>query len=236
MNPMKYLFYFAFLFCTHFLKAQPNPVLHGKGNGPDWLITPIKQKATISQKGDSIILDNGLLKRVFQVKPNVACIDFTNTSSGQQLLRSIEPEAKVTIDLIEYQVGGLHGQTEKAYLKKEGAVSLFKKEADFFYVKHTITPIQPFINWKPTTWLLDQKQPTGQQIVFEYFRVPRKRTVNTLHTLMTSNTQETITEIFLFPGEPKRVKKCCKEKISADYSVEKTLLAIKITYLLVHIR
>ena len=168
MNPMKYLFYFAFLFCTHFLKAQPNPVLHGKGNGPDWLITPIKQKATISQKGDSIILDNGLLKRVFQVKPNVACIDFTNTSSGQQLLRSIEPEAKVTIDLIEYQVGGLHGQTEKAYLKKEGAVSLFKKEADFFYVKHTITPIQPFINWKPTTWLLDQKQPTGQQIVFEY--------------------------------------------------------------------
>ena len=42
----------------------------------DWLVKPVKQKANIYQTADkkNIILYNGLVKRVFRISPNVACI------------------------------------------------------------------------------------------------------------------------------------------------------------------
>ena len=84
----------------------------------DWLVKPTSQKAGIykSEDGKDIILFNGLVKRAFRIKPNVACIDYQNMSNGQQLLRDVKPEAVITFDGVKYNVGGLHGQQEKAYL------------------------------------------------------------------------------------------------------------------------
>jgi hypothetical protein len=65
-------------------------------NAQDWLVKPLSQKAKITIQGEKIELNNGLVKRVFTITPNVACIDYTNLSNGQQLLRSIEPEAKLS--------------------------------------------------------------------------------------------------------------------------------------------
>ena len=134
----------------------------------DWLLQPIQQKAAIKVQGQNIILDNGLLERVFVMAPNLACVKFTNLTNGQELLRSIEPEAKVVLNNTLYKVGGLSGQKEKAYLKLSTETSLYKNDADFIFTNYTITDITPFINWKATTWLTNSIQPTGKAITLDF--------------------------------------------------------------------
>jgi len=139
---------------------------HAQSN--DWLVSSFTQKAKITLEGQKIVLNNGLVNRVFIIQPNVACIDYTNLSNGQQLLRSIEPEAEVIFDQKIYKVGGLSGQKEKAYLKLEILQNLHKNDSDFVFSKYTIAAIEPFIRWKPTTWVSNGKQPSGASIEFEY--------------------------------------------------------------------
>ncbi len=134
----------------------------------DWLVTPIVQKAEVYVKGQNIVLNNGLVKRVFRLQPNIACIDYTNLSNGQQLLRAIKPEAKVQINGVEYAIGGLHGQKEKAYLLPQWVDKMTTGESDFIVTGHTISPVKPFINWKPATWAMNKKQATGKELVFTY--------------------------------------------------------------------
>ena len=134
----------------------------------DWLIHPIQKKAMVYNEGKNIVLNNGLVKREFRVVPNVACISYTNLVSGQQLLRAVKPEAKIIIDGKEYNIGGLRGQKENAYLLPEWLDKMEIGREDFVITNHTVTDIKPFINWKPGTWGLNKKQATGKQIMFEY--------------------------------------------------------------------
>jgi hypothetical protein len=134
----------------------------------DWLVNPVKQKAEIIIQGKNIVLNNGLVKRVFRIEPNVACFDYTNLTNGQQLIRAIKPEAKVKIDGKEYNIGGLKGQTEMAYLQPEWLDKLTLGKEDFIFKSYKISDIQPFVNWKPTTWAMNKKQATGKVLSFEY--------------------------------------------------------------------
>ena len=108
--------------------AQSDKLETLKSSNKDWLVSPFEQKATITKEGQNIILNNGLVKRTFVIAPNVACFDYTNLTNGQQLIRSIEPEAKVVIDQITYKVGGLSGQKEKAYLQIDQIRNLQKSK------------------------------------------------------------------------------------------------------------
>jgi hypothetical protein len=136
----------------------------------DWLVNPVISKAQVykNEDGKNIILYNGLVKRTFRIQPNVACIDYKNLSNGQQLLRAIKPEAKLTINNKEYNVGGLHGQTENAYLLPEWLNNFTTNESDFQFVKFDVTDIQPFIQWKPKGWAMNKNQPTGKTLSFTF--------------------------------------------------------------------
>lgn len=134
----------------------------------DWLVTPISQKAEVITEGKNIILYNGLVKRVFRIEPNVACIDYKNLSNGQQLLRGVKPEARITVNDKEYSVGGLIGQKENAYLLPEWLDKMTVGPEDFLFVSHTVSDIKPFINFKAKTWGINQKQPTGKHVAFKY--------------------------------------------------------------------
>ena len=90
-----------------------SPLL-SKAQQADWLIKPIEKKASILIKNKQLILDNGLVRRVFLLNPNASCISYMNLTNGQELLRSIEPEARLVFNGISYNVGGLSGQKEKA--------------------------------------------------------------------------------------------------------------------------
>ena len=134
----------------------------------DWLVTPFAQKAMVFTEGRNIILNNGLVKRVFRLAPNIACIDYTNLTSGQQLLRAVKPEAILIMDGISYNVGGLRGQKENAYLLPEWVDKMNMGDNDFVVTGRTVSDIKPFINWKPSTWGMNKKQATGKLLVFEY--------------------------------------------------------------------
>ncbi len=134
----------------------------------DWLVTPIAQKAEVITEGKNVILYNGLVKRVFRIEPNVACIDYKNLSNGQQLLRGVKPEARITVNDKEYSIGGLVGQKENAYLLPEWLDKMTVGPEDFLFVSHTVSDIKPFINFKAKTWGINQKQPTGKHIAFKY--------------------------------------------------------------------
>ena len=136
----------------------------------DWLIAPTKQKATVFKSGDGkqIILFNGLVKRSFRITPNVACIDYKNMSSGQQLLRAVKPEARLTINSKDYNVGGLYGQKENAYILNEWIDDFTKRENDFQFLSHDVKNIEPYIKWRYDGWAMNKQQPNGKMISFSY--------------------------------------------------------------------
>jgi hypothetical protein len=87
----------------------------------DWLLDASFARAVV-QPGESdheLVLDNGLLRRTFRLAPNAATIGVDNRMTGASVLRAVEPEALVTIDGKELEVGGLRGQTDRAYLLPE---------------------------------------------------------------------------------------------------------------------
>ena len=136
----------------------------------DWLVGPISQKAVIAGERDGMItLHNGLVKRTFRLFPNVACTEYLNLTTGQQLLRSVKPEAEITIDGVAYNVGGLYGQKEQAYLLPQWLDSLTSGQRDFKFTGYTITELKPAINWSPGSWwTANKKHATGKTISFTY--------------------------------------------------------------------
>ena len=149
------------------LLLSMNPLV-SNAQKADWLIKPTAQKAVISIQNNQLILDNGLVRRVFLLDPNASCISYKNLSNGQELLRSIEPEARLVLNGTSYNVGGLSGQKEKAYLKLDVEKFLQKKDSDFVFTNYTISDIKPFINWKPNTWLTNPNQPSGKTVTLEF--------------------------------------------------------------------
>ena len=171
---MKRAFVCFFILCFLTAEAQNElPVYHHSLDNKidkDWLVHPITTKAEIYKTGDgkNIILYNGLLKRSFLIQPNVACIDYTNLSNGQQLLRSVKPEAIVTINGTVHNVGGVYGQTENAYLLPSSLNNFSAHENDFHFKAYSISDIPPFVKWKPKGWTMNKQQPTGKIISFTY--------------------------------------------------------------------
>jgi len=174
---MKYIFSIAFFIVTSvFSFAQYStgiPVWDKSFNEiaqEDWLIKPPTAKANvyIAEKEGSLILYNGLVRRSFKVAPNFACFDFQNMTSSQQLLRAIRPEAKLIIDGKEYNVGGVIGQQEKAYLQQEWMKGFKAGAADFIFTGYTVSDIKPYINWKRTTWASVNKQATGKALAVSF--------------------------------------------------------------------
>ncbi|MFN6246222.1 MAG: alpha-galactosidase [Chitinophagaceae bacterium] len=157
MKFIKLFFLYSILLLPQFSTAQT-----------DWLIQPIQQKANINIQDNYIELNNGLAKRIFYIGPNLACIDYTNLSNGQQLLRSIEPEARVVMDGQMYNIGGLIGQTEKAYLIKGSEKKLLSDNNAFQFKGYHIDTIAHYIQWKSTTWNSNKKQAKGKSIRFDF--------------------------------------------------------------------
>lgn len=137
----------------------------------DWLIAPVKETAAVYQanNGKDLVLYNGLVKRVFRLLPNVTCTDYKNLGNGQQLLRAVKAEARLTIDGKDYNVGGLYGQRENAYLLPEWVDDFKDSSSDFHFVKYTTGKIKPQLAWKPASKNFhNTKTATGVELSFNY--------------------------------------------------------------------
>lgn len=74
----------------------------------DWLVDPSPYVAQVREdpaKGE-LILENGLARRVIRLAPNAATVSLKNLVSGEELLRAVSPEARVTLDGTAFAVGG----------------------------------------------------------------------------------------------------------------------------------
>lgn len=137
--------------------------------GNDWLVRPVAARATITPSNKDLVLDNGLLRRSFRLSPAVACTGFRNLATGQELIRAVSPEARLVINGKAYPVGGLSGQSEKAYLLPEWVDSFKPGSQAFRYTNYTITDLVPFIAWKPVGWRpAAAKSATGKELTLNF--------------------------------------------------------------------
>lgn len=119
---------------------------------PDWLIddAPFKAHVIKSKDGRELELNNGLLRRVIRIEPNAATVALDTLSSGESLLRGVKPEAVVEIDGKRFDIGGLKGQRNYAFLRPEWISELRADPAAFRFVGYEIGKPLERMAWKRT--------------------------------------------------------------------------------------
>ncbi|GAB4051547.1 alpha-galactosidase [Spirosoma litoris] len=170
MHRFFWLFNCWLLATNAFAQLQSLPIYKPIPVKQDWLITPVSQKAGIYQAngGKDLVVSNGLIARRFRISPNLATVDYQNLSTNEQFVRSVKPEARVVLNGKAYNVGGLYGQKEHAYLREEWIDGFTGNAADFQFKTFSVSPIKPYVNWKSRTWMTNQKQPSGQELALVF--------------------------------------------------------------------
>ncbi len=116
----------------------------------DWLIDARPFHAGVFQSADGkeLVLRNGLVRRAFRLEPNAATVALDILETGQAMLRGVKPEAVVVIDDKRYEIGGLRGQTDYAFLRPSVVDQLTKNPSAFGFSGFVIgAPVAPF-GWK----------------------------------------------------------------------------------------
>ncbi len=120
-------------------------------NATDWLLDgePFPAALTVNKDTEEIALSNGLIRRTFKISPNAATVGFDNLATGEAILRGVKPEAQVTIDGLDYAIGGLAGQPNYAFLRPEWIASLTAQPDAFQYVGYEVGDIEARMDWDP---------------------------------------------------------------------------------------
>jgi hypothetical protein len=139
----------------------------------DWLINgeTYISKVVLSANGKELLLTNGLIERRFRIDPNFACISVNNLVTEQNYLRSVRPEAQITVNGKSFDIGGLNGQPVHNYLLPEWVGKLTNNEEAFQFVRYSVENIKPRFDWKiRKEWIAgDVKWPAeGKELIVEY--------------------------------------------------------------------
>ncbi|WP_299531913.1 alpha-galactosidase [Ulvibacterium sp.] len=141
-----------------------------KEQSRDWLIENTAYTAKVFTTADRIVLDNGLVRREIQWAPNAATVEFKNLTTGETLLRSLQPEAEVSLNGKVYHIGGLYGLKEHGYLLEEWLNDLKSDSEAFQYVDYTIHPIRPKLQWsgQKRLHMAEKIVPTGKELILKF--------------------------------------------------------------------
>ena len=82
----------------------------------DWLLDPSPYQAVVREADGAWVLENGLARRVVAIRPGAATTSVTCLSTGEEFVRAVSPEARVTFDGEACEVGGMTGQPVLNYL------------------------------------------------------------------------------------------------------------------------
>lgn len=132
----------------------------------DWLIQPVNSKAQVysARAGKDLVLDNGLIIRRFRLAQNLACIGYQNKTTGKQLLRAVKAEARIKMNGIQYNIGGLYGQKEQAYLLPEQIDNFKSSDSDFIFKQYSVEALPPHLNPQSKFWATNKKAATGKML------------------------------------------------------------------------
>ena len=166
-------FILMLLVTSSLLEAQTVSVKKSNNNQSpvkDWLLSNHSYQAKVLPSADAkeIVLENGLVKRVFRNQGTIACISYQNLINGQEIIRAISPEAIIMVNGQSLPVGGWIGQKEKAYLKQEWFSKMQADTSAFRYDSFSVSPIPVYLKWKPKSWASNKQQPTGKLLRFHF--------------------------------------------------------------------
>ncbi len=160
----------------------------------DWLLDPTPYRAEVNYDDarKELTLANGLLERRILLAPNAATVSLRNLTTGEELVRATSPEARVTIDGIEYPVGGLTGAPIANYLKEEWLENSRPFSNAYRYQRFEIGEIEErFAYKKRSEWLSrDLPWPPKGKRVDLFFEPP-------LETFVASAGEKLFNEEFL---------------------------------------
>lgn len=161
--------------CSQFLFSQQNYPLFDKQKiaaQGDWLVDPVQAQTGIYQTAEGyLVLSNGLVSRTFTLFPNVATIELEELSQNANYLRSVRPEAELSIDGLHFEVGGLKGQPIHNYLLKEWIPNLKADPASFKMKGYRVEETKERFAWlKRADWMpKDMPWPApGKELIFTY--------------------------------------------------------------------
>lgn len=120
----------------------------------DWLLHPDVYRAVAKAEGADVVLSNGLISRRFRVNPFLGCYSFKRLDgAGQEWLRSIRPEAEVSINGQTYAVGGVVGQFEHGYMKTEWLSQFTPAASGWVFSHYSLSDtLQTRLTWQPRRW------------------------------------------------------------------------------------
>jgi hypothetical protein len=140
----------------------------------DWLVTPVEQPVRIEKRldGKEIILNNGLISRTFRLRPNAATVAYDNLTTGESVIRGVKPEAIVELDGKKYEVGGMEGQVEYAYLQPEWLDSMTDNPDAFQFTSMETGPTKERFAWKRKPYSADLPWPPPGKSLTLHFKPP----------------------------------------------------------------
>ena len=149
-------------------------VVSGNTIKEDWLVRQIKEPVTIekSRDGREIVLSNGLISRTFRVRPNAATVAYDNLMTGESIIRGVKPEAIVELDGQKYEVGGLHGQLEYAYLQPGIIDTLSSNPDGFQFQAFEFGQIKERLSWNRKRYSAQSVWPPVGKMLMLHFEPP----------------------------------------------------------------
>ncbi|MCL5744128.1 MAG: alpha-galactosidase, partial [Acidobacteria bacterium] len=132
------------------LPLLASPGSSGRPIQADWLVAKTAV-ATAVHRGphpNDIELSNGLIRRQWRLAPNAATVAFDNLTNRQALIRAVKPEAVIEIDGCKYAVGGLQGQPEHGYLRREWLDQMTADPAAFQFAGYETGTTVARLEWK----------------------------------------------------------------------------------------
>ncbi len=138
----------------------------------DWLINPDPFVADLYQDSDSnLVFSNGLISRIFAIRPDLATIGFENLTTEESIIRSVRSEASVTINGVQIEVGGLYGQPIHNYILSEWIDKMIPNTGNFHFVNYALGPIKERFPWqKRLDWMPQDLPwpPKGKELVLRF--------------------------------------------------------------------
>ena len=138
----------------------------------DWLVDSLDAKAQLYETANGkLVFSNGLVSRIFATKPNGATISLDLLPKDESFLRSVRPEAELTINGLTIPVGGLTGQPIHNYLLPEWIDKMKADPASFQLRDYRMEEIRARFPWKKRAAWMPKDLPwpaPGKELTFTY--------------------------------------------------------------------
>ena len=151
----------------------PPLVAAAPARADDWLVAtepPAAVVAGVSGDGRFATLGNGLIERTIALVPGIATTSL-RWAGGEERVRSVEPEALLTLDGVVHAIGGLDGAPDRAFLLPKWLEdgTLRATESAFRFTGVKLRPVEPWLDWKRVRGGSDAPwPPAGKQLALRF--------------------------------------------------------------------